>query len=235
MSSISVGGRKFLLSLIIVTASVFLVLGLMLPIVKLSQFYVLSDQHSLFSIVCALHQDNEIFLAVIIVLFSIVIPVLKIVYLLAAATIPEDDTIGREKILKRMEWLGKWSMLDVLILALMIFYIKSSGIADASSQPGIYFFFGAVLLTMLAHGWVKGPDVSKNRDAQAGPDGQADPDGQAAPEATPPSPAPPASQPAAAGSSRSPSIASSAASSAVATAVTKAPVRSSTPQETPSG
>ena len=59
-----------------------------------------------------------------------------------------------------MEWLGKWSMLDVLVLALMIFYIKSNGIADASSQPGIYFFFGAVLLTMLAHGWVKGPEVA---------------------------------------------------------------------------
>ncbi len=168
MRSMSVGGRKFLLSLIIVAASVCLVLGLILPIVKLSQFYVLTDEHSLISIVRALYQDGEIFLSAIIMIFSIVIPILKIVYLLAVATIPEGDDMGRNRMLHRMEWLGKWSMLDVLVLALMIFYIKSSGIADASSQPGIYLFFSAVLLTMLAHGWVKGPEVSKTRDDQGG-------------------------------------------------------------------
>jgi len=156
MSGLTIGGRKFLLSLTIMAATVCLVLGVTMPIVKLDQFYVLSDQHSLISIVQALYQDDEIFLSAIIVIFSILIPVLKLVYLLAAATIPEDDEIGRQQILNRMEWLGKWSMLDVLVLALMIFYIKSSGTADAATLPGIYLFSAAVFLTMLAYGWVKG-------------------------------------------------------------------------------
>ena len=154
--NITLGGRKFLLSLTIMAATVCLVLGVTMPIIKLDQLYIFTDQHSLVSIVSALYQDDELFLSGIIVIFSVFIPVLKLVYLLAAATIPEDDELGRAQILKRMEWLGKWSMLDVLILALMIFYTKSSGIADAASQPGIYLFTASVVLTMLAYGWVKG-------------------------------------------------------------------------------
>jgi len=158
MFGVTIGGRKFLLSLTIMAAAVCLVLGVTLPIVKLEQLYIFTDEHSLVSIVSALYQDNELFLSAIIVIFSIFIPVLKLVYLLAAATIPDDDTQGRDHILKRMEWLGKWSMLDVLILALMIFYTKSSGIANATSLPGIYLFTASVALTMLAYGWVKGSD-----------------------------------------------------------------------------
>ena len=156
--NITLGGRKFLLSLIIMAAAVCLVLGVTLPIVKLDQLYIFSDEHSLVSIVQALYQDNEIFLSAIIVIFSIFIPTLKLVYLLAAATISENDDAGREQILKRMEWLGKWSMLDVLVLALIIFYAKSSGIADATSMPGLYLFTASVVLTMLAYGWVKGTE-----------------------------------------------------------------------------
>jgi len=46
-------------------------------------------------------------------------------------------------------------LLDVLALALTIFYVKSSNLADAVTLPGIYFFTAAVVLTMIAHGWVK--------------------------------------------------------------------------------
>lgn len=156
MFGLTIGGRNFLLSLTIMAAAICLVLGVTMPIVKLEQLYVFSDEHSLISIVRALWSDDEVFLSTVIVLFSIVIPVLKLVYLLAAASIPEDDEMGRQQILDRLEWLGKWSMLDVLILALMIFYTKSSGIANAASLPGIYLFSASVVLTMLAYGWVKG-------------------------------------------------------------------------------
>ncbi len=55
---------------------------------------------------------------------------------------------------KRIEWLGKWSMLDVLVLALLVFYAKSTQFADAVALPGIYFFAGSVILTMIAYSLV---------------------------------------------------------------------------------
>jgi paraquat-inducible protein A len=52
-----------------------------------------------------------------------------------------------------MEWLGRYSMTDVMVLALMIFYINASGYTDASVLPGVYFFAASALMTMFAYGW----------------------------------------------------------------------------------
>ena len=46
-------------------------------------------------------------------------------------------------------------MLDVLVLALTVFYVKSMDLADAATMPGLYLFTASVVLTMVAHGWVK--------------------------------------------------------------------------------
>jgi len=37
-------------------------------------------------------------------------------------------------------YLAKWSMLDVLLVAIAIFAAKTSGLASAVSQPGLWFF-----------------------------------------------------------------------------------------------
>ena len=52
-----------------------------------------------------------------------------------------------------MEWLGRYSMTDVMVLALMIFYMNSSGYTEAVVMPGVYFFAASALITMLAYGW----------------------------------------------------------------------------------
>jgi paraquat-inducible protein A len=52
-----------------------------------------------------------------------------------------------------MEWLGRYSMTDVMVLALMIFYINASGYTEASVLPGIYFFAASALMTMFGYGW----------------------------------------------------------------------------------
>jgi paraquat-inducible protein A len=147
--------RRFILSLLILAAAVSLGLGLTLPVLKLTRLYVWTDEHSVLSIIWALYQDDELLLAAIIALFSVVFPVLKLVYLLAAAFAEPGERTERSRLLVDLEWLGKWSMLDVLVLALTVFYVKSSHLADAVTLPGVTFFAAAVVLTMLAHGWVK--------------------------------------------------------------------------------
>lgn len=135
---------------LIVAAAVSLVLGVVLPILRLTHLYVWTNTHSLASVVVALAQDDEFFLAAILVIFSIIFPALKIAYLIALYVLPSKPDKERVELLKRLSWLGKWSMLDVLVLALMIFYVKTSGIASAASLPGIYFFTASVVMTMVA-------------------------------------------------------------------------------------
>ncbi len=149
------GARSFILGILIVAATVCLVLGLTLPIVRLTRFYVWTDVHSMISILEELYAQKEIFLAGIICLFSVIFPAIKLLYLLGLYSARNVNPERRSTLLRHMAWLGKWSMLDVLVLALLIFYAKSTRLADAVSMPGIYMFAAAVVLTMLAYGIVE--------------------------------------------------------------------------------
>ncbi len=149
----TLGGRRFLLSMAIIAASISLGLGLTLPGIRLTRFYFFSTEYSLVSTVYTLILGNQIFLGTIVFIFSIMLPVFKLGYLVVLTTMP-DDILRQYRHVKALEWLGKWSMHDVLVLALMIFFIKSQGVYDAKSLSGVYFFTAAVLLMILAYTWL---------------------------------------------------------------------------------
>lgn len=149
------GGRRFLLSIAILAASVCLALGITLPVFQLTKMVFWTTQHSLASTVMILYQDSQWFLATVVLLFSIVFPILKLLYLLLLSTLSKEEIAKRSRQLKALEWFGKWSMHDVLVLALTIFFIKSQGVYDATSLNGVYFFTAAVVLMIIAYAWLR--------------------------------------------------------------------------------
>ena len=151
----TLGGRRFLLSLAIVAASVCLALGVSLPIIKLTKFVFFTYEHSLISTVNALIRSGQMFLGITVLVFSIVLPVTKLLYLLLLSTLPQRELKRLSRQLRALEWLGKWSMHDVLVLSLSIFFIKSQGVYDAKSLNGVYFFTAAVLFMILAYAWLR--------------------------------------------------------------------------------
>lgn len=148
------GGRRFLLSLAIIGASISLALGITLPSIKLTKFYFFATEYSLITTVYTLISRNQVFLGGLVFVFSILLPVFKILYLVILTTMPAEALVRQYWRLKAVEWLGKWSMHDVLVLALMIFFIKSQGIYDATSLSGVYFFTLAVVFMILAYAWL---------------------------------------------------------------------------------
>ncbi len=161
-----IGGRRFLLSLAILGASVCLALGISLPIIKLTSYVFWTTQHSLLSTVDVLLRDKQYFLGLTVLVFSIVFPILKLLYLLLISTLPNEEILRQHWRLRALEWLGKWSMHDVLVLALMIFFIKSQGVYDASSLNGVYFFTAAIVLMILAYAWLPSVASESARRAQ---------------------------------------------------------------------
>jgi paraquat-inducible protein A len=148
------GVRAFFIFVLTLSATVCLVLGLTMPVMRLTRLYFWTDTHSILSVLSALYATGEVFLASVIFVFSIVFPVFKILYITAAGTLTTAAPARRSRWFKRIEWLGKWSMLDVLVLALLVFYAKSNDLADAVALPGIYFFAASVVLTMTAYGLI---------------------------------------------------------------------------------
>jgi paraquat-inducible protein A len=145
--------RNFAFSFLIILATVFFALGVMLPAIRFTTVFVWTNQHSVATIIWALWKNEEFFLCFVIFMFSIFFPFMKLFYLLTLVTSPDMPAEFRNKSISAMEWLGRYSMTDVMVLALMIFYINASGYTEATVLPGIYFFAASAIMTMLAYGW----------------------------------------------------------------------------------
>lgn len=142
--------RSIFLEMLMAGAALCLLLGLTLPVVKLTWLYLFSNKHSIISIIWVLFKDHEWLLSGVLIIFSALFPLTKLSYLLVLYYRRLNNILPSEKLLYILSWLGRWSMLDVLVLALVVFYTKQSGVADATVLPGLYFFAVSVLLTMWA-------------------------------------------------------------------------------------
>jgi len=145
--------RNFAFSFLIILATVFFALGIILPVIRFTTVYVWTNEHSIATIIWALYDSSEYFLCAVVFAVSIFFPFLKLFYLLTLVTSPDLSPEFRRRSFSTMEWLGRYSMTDVMVLALMIFYVNSSGYTEAVVMPGVYFFAASALITMLAYGW----------------------------------------------------------------------------------
>ncbi len=142
--------RSIFLEMLMAGAVLCLLPGLTLPVVKLTWLYFFDNKHSILSVIWVLFQDREYLLSGVLLIFSILFPLTKLGYLLVLYFRRLNNYLPGPRLLYILSWLGRWSMLDVLVLALVVFYTKQTGVADATVLPGIYFFALSVLLTMWA-------------------------------------------------------------------------------------
>jgi paraquat-inducible protein A len=142
--------RSIFLEMLMAFAALTLLFGLTKPVVQLTWLYVFSNAHSIVSVIWVLWSDKEWLLAGVLTLFSIVFPVAKLGFLLALYIRRLELILPGKRALTILGLLGRWSMLDVLVLALVVFYAKQQGIANAMEMPGIWLFTLSVLLTMWA-------------------------------------------------------------------------------------
>ena len=94
-------------------------------------------------------KENHIFLFVLITGFSIVLPVLKIAVLFVLLSVKQRRPGHFERFLHWMHVFGKWSMLDVFVVAVLVVSVKLGAIASVEMHYGLYIFAAAVILTML--------------------------------------------------------------------------------------
>jgi paraquat-inducible protein A len=120
--------------------------GLTLPIMKTSRLWIFSDELSLVGIVRVLWTEEEFFVSLVVLVFSLVFPVLKLAVAYALWRFVAVSTPHFGRVLSLLEFLGKWSLADVLIVALAIVVIKGSGLVNATIGVGIYPFVASTLL-----------------------------------------------------------------------------------------
>jgi len=97
-----------------------------------------------------LYHDGNLTVAIVIFLFSVLVPLLKTASILFVSVYEYSPFAAR--IVRFFRHLGKWSMLDVFVVALLLVYLTSSHseISRAEAEIGLYFFLAYVLLSMVA-------------------------------------------------------------------------------------
>ena len=141
--------KSYTIPVLIVSATCLLVLGMTLPVLTLTELIFWTNTFSILTGIASLFDEGHILLAVVIIFFSVIFPLLKLgtLFLIWFAKWPE----------KRREWaihllanLGKWSMLDVFVVALVVMTAKSSVIADARVGIGAWCFAAAAITSTIA-------------------------------------------------------------------------------------
>jgi hypothetical protein len=96
-----------------------------------------------------LFESGEPAIAITILLFSVLLPLLKSLTL--TSTLLFSQKSWSHKLVNFFKHLGKWSMIDVFVVAIFLVYLTSNGegISQAEIQVGLYFFLIYVLLSMV--------------------------------------------------------------------------------------
>jgi len=96
-----------------------------------------------------LFNSNEVAVALTILLFSVAMPLIKSLSLTFTLLFYEKS--WSIKLVNFFKHLGKWSMLDVFVVAIFLVYITTNGgeMTHAEIEVGLYFFLIYVILSMV--------------------------------------------------------------------------------------
>jgi paraquat-inducible protein A len=108
-------------------------------------------EFSLVGGIAQLFDDGHFTIGAILLVFSVLFPIAKLIALLIATSKLANVSLRTRKILhKAADLTGKYSILDVLVVAVLIVLIKFRNIAEVHPRAGVTVFCAAVVLSIIA-------------------------------------------------------------------------------------
>jgi paraquat-inducible protein A len=123
-----------------------------LPVLELQKLGR-SSASTIWSGVVRLYSDGHTVIGTIVLLCSIVIPLGKLAGIFALSTPRLRARLSRRHqsaVFAAIDWLGRWGMIDVLLVAILVAAVKLGDWVDVTPGPGIIAFAGVVVLSLLA-------------------------------------------------------------------------------------
>jgi len=114
-----------------------------------------SKTRSIAGTVKELFRSGNGFVGFLVMLFSIVIPVTKILLMLVSACFHNSKNSRKALLISSV--ISKWSMADVLVMAIIVAFMAANASnmgglldMDARFEPGFYFFLGYCTFSILS-------------------------------------------------------------------------------------
>lgn len=112
------------------------------------------ESHTILGGVVALWRGGSWPLALLVFFASIVVPLLKLLamaLLLASVHARTSWRLhDRARLFRLLEFVGRWSMLDIFVVALLVALVRLRSLATMDAGPGALAFAAVVVLSMLA-------------------------------------------------------------------------------------
>jgi paraquat-inducible protein A len=93
-------------------------------------------------------------IALVIFIASVFVPILKLIILLFLLISVHMKSLwnpkDRTRLYRAIEAIGRWSMVDIYVVTLMVALVKLGALADIEAAPGAIFFAAVVVVTMFA-------------------------------------------------------------------------------------
>ena len=132
---------------------VLLALGAMLPLLTVERMWVFENSFSLIGGLWQMAQQGRWLLALLLAGFSLLLPLLKMGLLAhVLLLVHKGKSADSVHVQSGLQWVyryGKWSMLDVFVVAVLVASVKLGALAQVVLHSGLYAFAASVLLTML--------------------------------------------------------------------------------------
>jgi paraquat-inducible protein A len=90
------------------------------------------------------------FVGIIVLVFSIIFPLVKIVLLLELSVLRLLHKSHKAMTYRIMEYAGKWSMMDVMLLAFLVMLVKLGSLVEFHFGPAVLAFVLCVAMSMIA-------------------------------------------------------------------------------------
>ena len=138
---------------LLLTAAVLYIPANLLPIMETVSLGS-SIQSTIISGIILMWQDGAYPVAIVILLASVVVPVVKIVVMFWLCYLASHTGHKRQLLSTRVyllvDWIGRWSMVDVLVVAIMAALVRFDLLMSVYPGVGALVFAAVVILTMLA-------------------------------------------------------------------------------------
>lgn len=138
---------------LLITAAILYIPANLLPIMTVSALGQ-GEPDTIMSGVVALVQAGSLPIALVVFVASILVPTFKLVgiALLLISVQRKQPLSARQRIVmfRFIEWIGRWSMLDVFVIAILVALVNFGTLARVEADLGAMAFASVVILTMLA-------------------------------------------------------------------------------------
>ncbi|WP_350978292.1 paraquat-inducible protein A [Shewanella sp. AC34-MNA-CIBAN-0136] len=130
---------------------------------------VFRNSRSIIDTISALYQSHHFVVAMLVGLFSIVIPAVKLITMLILL-LPVPPLI-KQRLSKMISGIGKWSMADVFVVAIIVTYMAgnaSAGMGDmlktqSQFEIGFYYFLGYCIFSIASQMMVDMTQMQKSQ------------------------------------------------------------------------